>query len=527
MSYLSINQGLSASLAVLALAVLLYKFLLSTSSRLKTSHNLPPGPKPKPIVGNITDLPPNGTKDWLHWKKQSDLYGPISSLTVLGQPIIIISDYNIASELLDKNSGFTSSRPTMTFGGEMCGWENMLAMIPYSAQFRAYRKTIHSTVGTSSAVDEFRPLFELEVRRFLVRLLDNPDNLVQLIRTQAGSIILEMSYGYHIERTARDPLVDLADNALAQFSAACVPGAFLVDTFPFLKYIPDWIPGTSFKRTARHWKATVTATVDKPYAFVQRQMQAGTAQPSYLSKLLQSPLSPSADHIARWSAASLYTGGADTTVSSLSCFFLAILLYPSVQDDAFTEISSVIGTHRLPTLSDRQSLPYIDALVKEVLRWHPVAPMGLPHRTTKAHVYKDYLIPVGSYLMAGIWAMFHDPTVYRDPDTFSPSRFLGDNPEPDPHDIAFGFGRRGCPGKILADKTLWLSIACTLAVFEIRKPVDEKGEEVKPIVDFLPGVISHPGKYRCDVVPRSDGHRKLVRSVEVEVPWEEGDSKLL
>src|SRR2546423_9232207 len=180
----------------------------------------------------------------------------------------------------------------------------------------------------------------------------------------------------------------------------------MVDMMPFLKHLPDWLPGTGFKRTARHWKATVTSVVDKPYAFVQDQLRNGTAQPSYLSKLLESssaPLAHEADHVARWSAASLYTGGADTTVSSMSYFFLAMTLYPSVQRKAHAEIDSVIGTSRLPTFADRKSLPYIDAIVKEVLRWHPVGPMGIPHMTTKDDVYENYFIPKGTLLLANIW----------------------------------------------------------------------------------------------------------------------------
>jgi len=78
-------------------------------------------------------------------------------------------------------------------------------------------------------------------------------------------------------------------------------------------------------------------------------------------------------------------------------------LYPEVQRKAQEEIDGVVGTDRLPSFQDRQNLPYVDAIVKEVLRWHPVAPMGIPHMTTEDDVYEGYLIPKGALLLPNIW----------------------------------------------------------------------------------------------------------------------------
>jgi Cytochrome P450 len=121
--------------------------------------------------------------------------------------------------------------------------------------------------------------------------------------------------------------------------------------------------------------------------------------------------------------------------------------------------------------------------------------------------------------------MTHDPALYHDPMAFKPERFLdidGQGPEVDPHSIAFGFGRRVCPGRILADTTVWLSAAKALAVFEISKPV-ENGVEVDIKPEFLPGVISHPAPCKLQITPRSAAHEELILAVEQEHPWEQGD----
>lgn len=78
-------------------------------------------------------------------------------------------------------------------------------------------------------------------------------------------------------------------------------------------------------------------------------------------------------------------------------------LSPDVVRKAQEEIDRVIGNDRLPTSMDRPNLPYIEAVVKEVLRWHPVAPMGLPHTSTTEDVVEGYLIPKGSMVIANIW----------------------------------------------------------------------------------------------------------------------------
>jgi hypothetical protein len=119
--------------------------------------------------------------------------------------------------------------------------------------------------------------------------------------------------------------------------------------------------------------------------------------------------------------------------------------------------------------------------------------------------------------------------MYHDPMTFKPERFLAtDNytPEPDPHRLSFGFGRRICPGRILADNAVYLNVVQSLAAFSISKAV-ENGREVVPEVNFLPGVVSHPAPYKTSIKPRSLKHEALIRSIEKSYPWQESDAKKL
>lgn len=107
---------------VLALAayILLALYVLKVFfDRKKNTIPLPPGPKGLPLVGNISDLPSPGVPEYQHWFKHKYRYGPISSVTVLGQTMIIIHDKNVALELMEKRANIHSGRPRMKFCFDM------------------------------------------------------------------------------------------------------------------------------------------------------------------------------------------------------------------------------------------------------------------------------------------------------------------------------------------------------------------------------------------------------------------------
>ena len=130
----------------------------------------------------------------------------------------------------------------------------------------------------------------------------------------------------------------------------------------------------------------------------------------------------------------------------METFFLAMTLSPEVMKKAREELDRVIGKERLPEFSDGDNLPYIDAVVKELLRWNPPLPLSVPNRVTQDDVYRGYSIPAGATVIENVWAVCRDPSIYPDPEAFNPDRFLKDGEiDPlvfDPEDRVFGSGRR-------------------------------------------------------------------------------------
>ena len=157
---------------------------------------------------------------------------------------------------------------------------------------------------------------------------------------------------------------------------------------------------------------------------------AGTAPSSFVADLLEDSNGTNYEvKNIKWAAASLYSGGADTvrclprpsfstltppqTVSTMYTFFLCMTLFPEAQRKAQAEIDAVIGTDRLPCMADRANLPYVEALVSEVLRWGPVGPMGIAHRLMEDDVYDGYLVPKGAIIMSNVWSVPFFPLLSR------------------------------------------------------------------------------------------------------------------
>ncbi|CAE6343112.1 unnamed protein product, partial [Rhizoctonia solani] len=150
-----------------------------------------------------------------------------------------------------------------------------------------------------------------------------------------------------------------------------------------------------------------------------------------------------------------------------------VSLYPEIAKKAQAEIDTAIGRERIPTLYDRNLLPYTDALVQEVMRMCPPVPLGLAHLATEDIEFHGYRIPKGTTINPNIWqascymAILRDPNHFSSPHIFNPNRFLGPKPEPDPRKYIFGFGRRVCPGSHVANNGSWIMCAGLLSVFDI------------------------------------------------------------
>ena len=193
------------------------------------------------------------------------------------------------------------------------------------------------------------------------------------------------------------------------------------------------------------------------------------------------------------SAAAIFVAGSGTTYTTTLVGILNLVLNPHVFQKARAEIDRAIGTDRLPLLKDRDNpeLRHIEYIVEEIVRWRPLSPVGIPHKSLKDDVYNGMLIPQGSHIYFNAWAMSRDESIYRDPELFNPDRFRPTDGGGDGElflQAPFGFGRRICVGRHLAQASVWIVMATLIATMDIKKPIGPDGKEVEPVVEFSTGL---------------------------------------
>ncbi|KAG9090639.1 hypothetical protein FRC06_000946 [Ceratobasidium sp. 370] len=437
-------------------------------------------------------------------------------MSVFGQVIVVVNSLDTATELLARRSSIYSDRPELPMLNDerLVGWGNNTGNIRYGDSWRTQRRLTHSVLH-KKASEDFWPVMVRHTRQALQRLLDHPENFIEEFRRMSGSTLLSSVYGYEVT-SCDDELVKAVESAVHRISEAALAGNFYVNTIVWLKYIPSWFPGATWKRTANAWRKEIDQMVNVPFNWAKNQIASGTAAPSVVSQMLSQMKIGDKGHDAanneeriRWATATLFAAGTDTSVATVIVFVLAMVLHPDVQARAQAEIDVLLGDGRLPEMSDRESLPYVCCIVKEVLRWWPVFPLGVPHASTEGDVYRGYHIPKGATIIANTWAICNDPNVYPEPEKFKPERFLDPLV---PNAPGFGFGRRSCPGIHFAEATLFITMCTLLMVFDIRPKRDEHGNEMLPEVKKGPNLmISYPLPFECSIIPRSVKHEKLLR----------------
>ncbi|KAJ7252542.1 cytochrome P450 [Mycena rebaudengoi] len=501
-----------ATLLAVAAFALLY-FNRRRSSRLP----LPPGPKKLPLFGNLFGLP--SKFEWETYAKWSkELGSDIIHLSVAGKSIIILSSVDVVFDLLDQRSAIYSDRPRSIMINELMGADFNFATMRYGDTWREHRRLFHSAFH-SIASRRFRPQQVNASHGLLRRLLENPDDkIMNHIKHMNGALIMSIAYGIDT-LPSNDPYMETAEAAIDALTQAAVPGRYLVDVIPILKYVPAWFIGAGFKRQAREWKKLTEKMVQLPFKAVKRLVADGTAPHSYVSDKLQeideNQHREHQEEVIQGTAGLIYVAGFDTTSAALGTFILAMLANPDIQKMAQEEIDAVIREGHLPSFDDEESLPYVSAIVKEVLRWKPVAPIGVPHAVAVEDTYRGYRIPAGSIVVSNIWAILYDETAYPDPYKFNPDRFLLNgqlNPDVRDPSAVFGFGRRVCPGRHMAQSILWVTVASLLAVFNITKAIGEDGKILEPSYEYHSALVSMPFPFKCSIKPRSKAAADLIRS---------------
>ncbi|KAH7322058.1 CyP450 monooxygenase [Rhizoctonia solani] len=472
--------------------------LASVGKFIRRNRRHPPSPLSLPFIGNVFSIP-SGLEHISYMKIGEQLKSDVIFLEVLGQRIIVLNSAQAASELLDQRSRFHSDRycPPMIKDPKF-DWSDNVGMVEYGDIFRHHRRMMSNWMNPRVTV-RFHPIQENHAQYLLQRFLElqtNPDPLEEtrtILFYTVAAFAMHAIYGYRLKGT-EDAFLKEAKIAVDHVVEAGMftSGYFLVNIIPALAYVPDWFPGADWKRVAREWRAQKDAAINAPFEWTKSQVAAGVAEPSLLNSLLQdhnltSNLTPEEnDRRLKELGITLFAGKSNRTTSILVGFIAAMVLNPKAQERAQREMDAVLGEFTLPRISDRERLPYVNNLILEVLRWRPMIPTGVPHVCFQDDEYRGYKISKGTIIMGNVWAMSCDRSVYQDPEVFNPDRF---SDPVVPSLPIFGWGRRKCPGKHLAESLLFISIASLLSCFTFSRKRDAGGNEIIPEIEYTSNAI--------------------------------------
>ncbi|KAH9952752.1 cytochrome P450 [Russula dissimulans] len=446
--------SLLSTLDFLVLVSSLATFLAIRDHRKRRGLPYPPGPRPLPLIGNLFDIPKQFS--WLTFSEHSKKHGDIISFHVFGQTIVVLHSIEATKDLLEKRADIYSDRPAVPIYN-MMKWGWFVPLVRYTEFWRQTRRLLERGLRPG-AVIAYRHLQQTKARALLSRLLTEPDQWEAHFEYLLTELILGMGYGYEVQGP-NDRRAIISRKMAQLASETTLPGALLVNDLPFLRYIPEWLPWLSYKPLARYGYDIGQEVLNGPMIFVKESILHGTAQPSLALESLQeseklgAPEREKVEEVIAGALGSMYLAGVDTIMAQ-------------------KQLDAVTGRERLPTFEDRPSLPIIDAICKEVLRWGATVPVAVPHASTEDDIYEGFFIPKGSLVIGNAWAILHDPVRYPEPDSFKPERFL--DPDGTLHDdpvlaTAYGFGKRICPGRHFVDITLFIVVASLLSVFNSRR----------------------------------------------------------
>ncbi|KAF2807406.1 putative cytochrome P450 oxidoreductase [Mytilinidion resinicola] len=508
----------TAAVLCLGVAVLIYRL----SQMGKRLPNMPPGPPTLPFLGNALQIPREGF--YKKMKEWAETYGKIYSLTVGPTNIIVLCDRKAVRDLIDKKSAIYSDRPADYVGRLLTGGDHTL-IDDYNAEWREKRKQMAQVLSPRRCDEQHSPIQEAEAKCLLLGFLDDPEHCIEHIKRTTASIAGIITYGQRAP-TIDHPYATQVFDIMQEWTEAMGPGANPpVDVYPIFKLWPTRF--APWKQRAYRvnkkmdvaWAGTLNAVRKRRAVGDKRECMAD----SLLVEVEKNPNYILSEHSIQNLLGEMIEGGADTTTAQLSTFLVAMACYPRVQAKAQALIDEKIGSGRSPTWKDFDSLSYINAMVKEGLRWRPVTSVGFPHKVREDDTYEGMLIPKGSTVFVPVWALNHDSAQFKDAEEYWPERYDGFSRLADSYSgsgdyegrdhYTYGAGRRICPGIHLAERNQWRSIAKILWAFKISKARDPvTGEEIDIDVNaYKSGLAQSPLPFKVHIEPRSVAHAATIR----------------
>ncbi|KAG2126118.1 cytochrome P450 [Suillus cothurnatus] len=447
----------------IACTLILLASIWIVKQRYRTAKRLPlpPGPPGRWLLGNT--MPMSYVPfQFARWTEQ---YGPVFSLKQGHRIFVIIGRHQAAVDIMEKQGANLADRPRSIAVQETLS-DGMRVVTEYSGErLRRLRRVLHAGLQPKVA-ETYEPIQTKHAKNLILDILNDPKNHQGHAKRYAASVVMTFTYGKTTPTSYTDPEVVAVNKSVARFGRAMKPGAYLVDTYPILRFVPGYLS------QLKVWHKEELTLFNGQLDAVRRQMHEGIARPSFSKFILEHQKQYQLeDKELGYIAGGMFAAGSDTSASAITVMMMAATTHTDAQARVQEELDNVVGRTRLPTFDDQEMLPQVTAFMLESMRWRPVSLGGFAHRATKDIIWNNYLIPAGATVIGNHWAIANDPEVFPEPHKFNPQRWLDDTGHVR-HDLRFfpfGFGRRVCPGQHVANRSIFINTALILWAFRLSE----------------------------------------------------------
>ncbi|XP_038073307.1 cytochrome P450 2J6-like [Patiria miniata] len=439
-------------------------------------RNLPPGPRGWPLLGYLPQLAM--IKGPIHEAlgELSQRYGSLVSFSVANHLVVLLQDYDVMKEAFAQHE--LSGRPTLELSQlTLPGYGVVTACGEPWVELRRFSITTLRGLGVGKSsfeehiTTETKCLME-EIRKTKGEIL-NPRHFVQ---NAVSNVICSVVFGRRFEYTDTQfkRLLEALNNIFELIGAGgviqFVPIFAKMQFLPFVKKIihtnlsfDEILYQLLFRRNVQQGEVEYN---ENPRDFAGAFMKAMDDKEEQGVHTYLTPAS------MQYTLGDLFGAGTETTSTTLLWALHFMVGYPEIQTRVQKDIDRVVGRNRLPRLSDKPELPYVEAVISEVQRLGNTVPLGVPHKCIEDTTLRGYHIPKGATIVANLWSVHSDPSEWPNPSEFRPDRFLDEDGKFVRREklIPFGIGRRVCLGEQLARMKLYIIFSCLLHQFTFQTP---------------------------------------------------------
>uniref|UniRef100_A0A2P2MZG0 Cytochrome P450 family protein n=1 Tax=Rhizophora mucronata TaxID=61149 RepID=A0A2P2MZG0_RHIMU len=469
---------------IIAILTIIFSICLLANSKKGTSK-LPPGPPALPVIGNLASLDPE-----LHsyFARLAEKYGSILKLQ-LGQKLgIVVSSPSLAREVLKEHDTTFANRDvpdvarTVTYGGSDIAWT------PYGPEWRMLRKVSTLKMLSNTTLDSVYALRRGEVRQtvgYLHSQVGSPVSVGEQIFLTILNVITSMLWGGTVQGEERAALGAEFRKVISGITGL-LGAPNLSDFYPVLSRFDLQGYRRKMAVLAKKFDGMFDSMIDTRLRLDQDLEGEGKKDggcQDFLQFLLKvkeeggDAKTQLTTNQLKALLMDMVVGGTETTSNTIEFAMGEMINKPEVMTKAQQELEAVVGKDNTVEESHIHKLPYLSAIMKEILRLHPPLPLLIPHCPSENCNVGGYDIPKGARVFVNVWAIHRDPLIWENPQEFIPERFLDsrwDYSGTDFNYFPFGSGRRSCAGIAMAERMVLYYLATLLHSFDWKVPAEAK-----------------------------------------------------